>query len=29
MAKTINEKIAEAKEKIGQYENQIKRLIQQ
>jgi len=29
MAKTINEKITETKEKIGQYENQIKRLIQQ
>ena len=29
MARTLNERIAETKEKISQYENQVKRLIQQ
>ena len=29
MAKTLNERIAETKEKISQYENQVKRLVQQ
>jgi len=29
MAKTLNERIAETQEKISQYENQVKRLIQQ
>jgi len=29
MARTLDERIAETKEKISQYENQVKRLIQQ
>jgi len=29
LAKTLNERITETQEKIGQYENQVKRLIQQ
>ena len=28
MAKTLNERIAETKEKISQYENQVKKLVQ-